>query len=164
MAASLAFVAMLPETTSEQLEKIVNWAKTTCERHIVVESGAGAVLACVRKGPPKNAREHQRLLLSNFRKWGVAQTRRRIGWLTVIDPESFESCASSCAQGGGPHSREPKQSTQVCRANSAPAVTASASTAGVHLLELSLDFDHRARALFNQHKLGDAPEAKPCYA
>ena len=89
---STAFIAVLPEaTTCEALERLVNWAHESCERHAIVMGEQGNMqIVCIKKGVAKTTREFQRLMLTNLKNWGVETCGRRMCWLTLIDPQQFD--------------------------------------------------------------------------
>ena len=91
MTTALGFDATLPDTlTDEQLEKLVKWAKETCEISDVYMKGEKLHLIAIRK-EPKTARQFQSLLRTSLSNWAVELPPKMLGWLELVTHEDYET-------------------------------------------------------------------------
>ena len=83
MATSASFVADLPPMDADQLAKMYTWGKTSCNRFDVHMKQDGFTLVVERK-KAGNVREHQRVLRTNLKNWGVDMPEKMKDWLRIV--------------------------------------------------------------------------------
>ena len=101
MATSASFVADLPPMDADQLAKMYTWGKTSCSRFDVHMKQDGFTLVVERK-KAGTVREHQRMLRTNLKNWGVDMPEKMKDWLRIVSdaeqipaaPEQYESATS----------------------------------------------------------------------
>ena len=90
-ATAVGFDATLPEAmTDEQLERLVTWAKETCQKSDLYMKEGKLHLIAIRK-EPKTARQFQSLLRTSMSNWRVELPSKMVGWLELVSPEDFET-------------------------------------------------------------------------
>ena len=83
MATSASFVADLPPMDADQLAKMYTWGKTSCSRFDVHMKQDGFTLVVERK-KAGTVREHQRMLRTNLKNWGVDMPEKMKDWLRIV--------------------------------------------------------------------------------
>ena len=83
MATSTSFVADLPPMDADQLAKMYTWGKTSCNRFDVHMKQDGFTLVVERK-KDGTVREHQRMLRTNLKNWGVDMPEKMKDWLRIV--------------------------------------------------------------------------------
>ena len=83
MATSTSFVADLPPMDADQLAKMYTWGKTSCNRFDVHMKQDGFTLVVERK-KAGTVREHQRMLRTNLKNWGVDMPEKMKDWLRIV--------------------------------------------------------------------------------
>ena len=83
MATSASFVADLPPMDADQLAKMYTWGKTSCNRFDVHMEQDGFTLVVERK-KAGTVREHQRMLRTNLKNWGVDMPEKMKDWLRIV--------------------------------------------------------------------------------
>ena len=90
-ATAVGFDASLPEAmTDEQLERLVTWAKETCQKSDLYMKEGKLHLIAIRK-EPKTARQFQSLLRTSLSHWGGELPSKMVGWLELVSPKDFET-------------------------------------------------------------------------
>ena len=85
MATSAYFSVQLPPSlTDEQFENVFKWAKQTCLESNVIRESDGGMLLIAQRADERDTRNRQRIMLTNYKNWGIDTTKQPKGWLKIF--------------------------------------------------------------------------------
>ena len=87
------FSVQLPlDITDEQSARIYAWGKQNClQSNIVRENNGEGFLLIVERADERDTRNRQRLMLTNYKHWGIDASKQPKGWLKVLTAEEFNA-------------------------------------------------------------------------
>ena len=117
MATSAYFSVQLPPSlTDEQFEIVFKWAKQNCLESNVIRESDGGMILIAQRADERDTRNRQRLMLTNYKNWGIDTTKQPKGWLKILSKDEYDATRTPAA---GPEEAVETPHT-VSRSNSEP--------------------------------------------
>ena len=123
MATSASFVADLPPMDADQLAKMYTWGKTSCNRFDVHMKQDGFTLVVERK-KDGTVREHQRMLRTNLKNWGVDMPEQMKDWLRIVSGADQLPVSTDQEESGRAAAREETHAREATSADMSPHTSA----------------------------------------
>ena len=90
MATSAYFSVQLPPSlTDEQFVRVFEWAKQNCLESNVIRESDGGMLLIAQRADERDTRNRQRLMLTNYKNWGIDTTKQPKGLLKILTKDEF---------------------------------------------------------------------------
>ena len=92
MAPSAYFSVQLPVSLAdEEFVRIFEWAQQNCLQSNIIREGDGGYLLIAQREDQRDVRNRQRLILTNYKHWGIDTSRQPKGWLKVLTEAEFNA-------------------------------------------------------------------------
>ena len=99
MATSAYFSVQLPSSlTDEQFVRVFEWAKQNCLESNVIRESDGGMLLIAQRADERDTRNRQRLMLTNYKNWGIDTTKQPKGWLKILSKDEYDAMQTPAAE------------------------------------------------------------------
>ena len=115
MATSTYFSVQLPPSlTDEQFVRVFEWAKQNCLESNVIRESDGGMLLIAQRADERDTRNRQRLMLTNYKNWGIDTTKQPKGWLKILSKDEYDAMRTPSAEPENEVSRNKSEPEDRC--------------------------------------------------
>ena len=107
-------VQLPPSLTDEQFETVFKWAKQTCLESSIIRESDGGMLLVAQRADERDTRNRQRLMLTNYKNWGIDMTKQPKGWLKILSKDEYDAMRTPSAEPENEVSRNKSEPEDRC--------------------------------------------------
>ena len=84
-------VQLPPSLTDEQFLRVFEWAKHNCLKSNIIRENDGGFMLIAQRADERDARNRQKLILTNYKHWSIDVSKQPKGWLKILTEEEFNA-------------------------------------------------------------------------